>query len=36
MPGPQQPLYFCGRRMLEMFPCVPLALDMRIGVAICS
>jgi diacylglycerol O-acyltransferase / wax synthase len=36
IPGPQQPLYLCGRRMLEIFPYVPLALDVRIGVAICS
>ena len=36
VPGPQQPLYLCGRRMLEIFPYVPLALDVRIGVAICS
>jgi hypothetical protein len=36
VPGPQQPLYLCGRRMVEIFPYVPLALDVRIGVAICS
>jgi len=36
VPGPQQPLYLCGRRMLELFPYVPLALEVRIGVAICS
>jgi diacylglycerol O-acyltransferase / wax synthase len=36
IPGPQQPQYLCGRRMLEIFPYVPLALDVRIGVAICS
>ena len=36
IPGPQQPQYVCGRRMLEIFPYVPLALDVRIGVAICS
>jgi diacylglycerol O-acyltransferase len=36
IPGPQQPLYLCGRRMLEIFPYVPLALGVRIGVAICS
>jgi diacylglycerol O-acyltransferase len=36
IPGPQQPLYLCGRRMLEIFPYVPLALSVRIGVAICS
>ena len=36
IPGPQQTLYLCGQRMLELFPYVPLALDVRIGVAICS
>ena len=36
IPGPQQPQYLYGRRMLELFPYVPLALDVRIGVAICS
>ena len=36
IPGPQQPQYLCGRRMLEIFPYVPLALDVRIAVAICS
>ena len=36
IPGPQQPLYLCARRMLEILPYVPLALDVRIGVAICS
>ena len=36
IPGPQQPQYLCGRRMLEIFPYVPLALNVRIGVAICS
>ena len=36
IPGPQQPRYLCSRRMLEIFPYVPLALDVRIGVAICS
>ena len=27
IPGPQQPQYLCGRRMLEIFPYVPLALE---------
>jgi diacylglycerol O-acyltransferase / wax synthase len=36
IPGRQQTLYLCGQRMLELFPYVPLALDVRIGVAICS
>jgi diacylglycerol O-acyltransferase / wax synthase len=36
VPGPQQPLYLAGRRMLEAFPFVPLAGSVRIGVAIFS
>jgi diacylglycerol O-acyltransferase / wax synthase len=36
VPGPQQPLYMCGRRMLEAFPFVPLGGSVRIGVAIFS
>jgi diacylglycerol O-acyltransferase / wax synthase len=36
VPGPQQPLYALGRRMLEAFPYVPLAGRVRIGVAIIS
>jgi WS/DGAT/MGAT family acyltransferase len=36
VPGPQQPLYAAGRRMLECFPYVPLAGHVRIGVAIFS
>lgn len=36
VPGPQQPLYLCRRRMLELFPYVPLALDVRLGIAVCS
>ncbi len=36
VPGPQIPLYAAGRRMLEIFPFVPLGLQMRIGVAIFS
>jgi diacylglycerol O-acyltransferase / wax synthase len=36
VPGPQQPLYLCGRRMLEAFPFVPLGGSVRIGVAIFS
>lgn len=34
--GPQQPLYAAGRRMLEVFPCVPLGGHVRLGVAIYS
>jgi diacylglycerol O-acyltransferase / wax synthase len=36
VPGPQEPLYAVGRRMLETFPYVPLGLQLRIGVAIFS
>ena len=36
VPGPQKPLYACGRPMLEAFPFVPLASSVRIGVAIFS
>jgi WS/DGAT/MGAT family acyltransferase len=36
VPGPQQPLYACGRRMLAAYPYVPLAGSVRIGIAIFS
>ena len=36
VPGPQQPLYACGRRMLESLPYVPLGGHVRVGVAIFS
>jgi WS/DGAT/MGAT family acyltransferase len=36
VPGPQMQLYACGRSMLEAFPFVPLASQVRIGVAIFS
>jgi hypothetical protein len=36
VPGPQFPLYACGRQMLEAFPYVPLAASARIGIAIFS
>jgi WS/DGAT/MGAT family acyltransferase len=36
VPGPQFPLYACGRQMLEAFPYVPLGAPMRVGVAIFS
>ena len=35
-PAPQQLLYLCARRMLEIFHYVPLAMGVRIGVAGCS
>ncbi|HEX4489899.1 MAG TPA: wax ester/triacylglycerol synthase family O-acyltransferase [Acidimicrobiia bacterium] len=36
VPGPQWQLYACGRAMLEAFPFVPLASNVRVGVAIFS
>jgi diacylglycerol O-acyltransferase / wax synthase len=36
VPGPQIPLYACGREMLEYLPYVPLSYGVRTGVAILS
>lgn len=36
VPGPQIPLYACGREMLEYLPFVPLSYGVRTGVAILS
>jgi WS/DGAT/MGAT family acyltransferase len=36
VPGPQYQLYACGRPMVEAFPFVPLASNVRVGVAIFS
>jgi WS/DGAT/MGAT family acyltransferase len=36
VPGPQFPLYAAGRRMVRAFPYVPLAGQIRIGIAIFS
>jgi WS/DGAT/MGAT family acyltransferase len=36
VPGPQWQLFACGRPMVEAFPFVPLASNVRIGVAIFS
>ncbi len=36
MPGPQFPLYLLGRRMTEMFPYIPLAVDLRVTIGIIS
>ena len=36
VPGPQTPLYIAGRRMLKAYPYVPLAGQVRVGVAIFS
>ena len=34
VPGPQQPLYGLGRRLVEIIPYVPIATRLRIGVSI--
>jgi diacylglycerol O-acyltransferase len=36
VPGPREPLYVMGRRMLRLMPYVPIADRVRIGVAILS
>ena len=36
VPGPQQPLYVCGRQMVQCYPYVPIAGQVRIGIAIFS
>ncbi|HET9077682.1 MAG TPA: wax ester/triacylglycerol synthase family O-acyltransferase [Acidimicrobiales bacterium] len=36
VPGPQIPLFALGRRMLQVYPYVPLGIQMRTGVAIFS
>ena len=36
VPGPQQPLYFAGRRLLESTPLIPLAGGVRVVVGIFS
>lgn len=36
VPGPQQPLYALGRRMLAAHPYVPIASPLRVGVAVFS
>jgi diacylglycerol O-acyltransferase len=36
VPGPQFPLYAAGRKMVKIFPFVPLAMQLRVGVAIFS
>jgi diacylglycerol O-acyltransferase / wax synthase len=36
IPGPQYPLYLLGRRMLEMFPYIPIAQAIRISIGIVS
>ena len=34
MPGPRQPLYGMGRRLLEIIPYVPIATTLRTGISI--
>lgn len=34
VPGPREPLYLRGRRIVEILPYVPIALRMRVGVSI--
>ncbi|MCW2644587.1 MAG: Acyltransferase [Pseudonocardiales bacterium] len=36
VPGPRQPLYVLGHRMLAIYPYVPIADQLRIGVAVTS
>ena len=36
VPGPQRPLFICGRRMLVSYPYVPLGGHVRVGIAIYS
>ena len=36
VPGPREPLYVLGRKMVELLPYVPIAVRLRIGVAILS
>jgi len=36
VPGPQQPLYAMGRKLLELVPYVPIATNLRTGVSIFS
>ena len=36
VPGPQTPLYMCGRRVLDCYPYVPIWGQVRVGIAIFS
>ena len=36
VPGPREPLYGLGRRLIQMIPYVPIATTVRTGVAIIS
>src|SRR5205814_5025925 len=34
VPGPREPLYLIGRRIVEILPYVPIAVRLRIGVSV--
>ncbi len=36
IPGPRQPIYALGRRVLEILPYVPIATTVRVGIAVFS
>jgi diacylglycerol O-acyltransferase len=36
VPGPREPLYALGRRLVEMIPYVPIASRLRVGVSVFS
>lgn len=36
VPGPREPLFVLGRKVIELLPYVPIAIRMRIGVAVLS
>ena len=36
VPGPQTPLYLLGRRMTDMYPYIPLGVDIRITIGVTS
>jgi len=36
VPGPREPLYLLGRRLIEILPYVPIATRLRVGVAVFS
>lgn len=36
VPGPPQPLYLLGARMVEVYPMVPLGMNMTLGIALFS
>ncbi|HTY34919.1 wax ester/triacylglycerol synthase family O-acyltransferase [Mycobacterium sp.] len=36
VPGPRQPVYVLGRKVLQVLPIVPIAMQVRVGIAILS